>query len=126
MGPPPSSRHLADDPLAPDRPFAVRLLLRAPAGAFAAPELVKSVIDGTVAAFQAHGDRRTVEELAARLAADLDASPEEVTDELLGEGRAVLGTSDRLLHPRGRGVQWNPADDRCLAGEVLTEESASG
>ena len=32
---------------------------------------------------------------------------------------AVLGSTGRLVCMRGTGVQWNPADHRCLAGQVL-------
>lgn len=116
---------LASERLGWNRAFAVRLRVRAPAGTFARPELVKSLVDGTVAAFQAYRDRRTVEEVAARVAGTLDASSQEVAHELLDDRRAALGSTDRLLYLRGRGVQWNLADDRCLAGEVLIEESAS-
>jgi hypothetical protein len=38
----------------------------------------------------------------------------------------VLGAKPRLLHRRGDGVQWAPADELCVAGEVLVAESEDG
>ena len=32
----------------------------------------------------------------------------------------VLGVVPRLVFLRGDAVQWNPGDDWCVAGEVLT------
>ena len=35
--------------------------------------------------------------------------------------RAVLGVTDKLLFPRGDGVQWNPSDQLCLAGRCSSD-----
>jgi hypothetical protein len=48
-------------------------------------------------------------------------TPPEVQALLLDRERAVLGTVPRLLHLRGEGVAWAPADDLCLAGQLLLE-----
>ncbi len=114
------------EPLARGKPFSVRLVLGAPSGQFASPELVKSVIDGTVAAFQAHRDHSTVGELSARLESQLGASAEMLAAALQDRTRAVLGIKDRLLYTRARGVQWSPDDEHCLAGEVLIEPVSGG
>ncbi len=62
--------------------FGVRLLLSGPRVEFAAPELVKSAIDGVVAAFQAHGDRSSVHEIARRISQTVEASAQEVSERL--------------------------------------------
>jgi hypothetical protein len=83
------------------------------------PELVKALIDGTVAAFQAHGSRSSAAEIATRLATATGSPASLIAQALLDDTRAVLGVSDRLVHLRGTGVQWNPADHRCVAGQVV-------
>ncbi len=117
--------NVAEEPLRPQIPFGVRLRLEAPGSEFAAPELVKSVVDGTVAALQAHGDRGTVDDMSTRLAEQLGASGEGLARELLDDRRAVLGVTRRLLYRRAAGVQWDPGDNLCLAGEVLVEPGSA-
>lgn len=46
-----------------------------------------------------------------------------IAQALLDDKRAVLGMTDRLVHLRGSGVQWNPADHLCMAGQVLCREA---
>jgi hypothetical protein len=111
----------ASEPAGAGAPFALFLVLGYPrtAPASAAPELVKVLIDGTVAAFQAHGDRLTLTEIAARLAGATGQPASVIAQALLDDRRAVLGRTGRLVHLRGTGVQWNPADHLCVAGELL-------
>lgn len=108
----------------PDTPFVVSVTVRAPRGTTPVlGGLVKAIVDGVVCAFQAHTDRTNVGELAARVSRTLSVSPEAVEALLLNEDRAVLGAAPRLLHLRGDGVIWAPADDLCVAGELLIEPS---
>lgn len=51
-------------------------------------------------------------------------TPQAVADLLLDDSVAVLGQR-RTVAPYREGVKWDPADDLCLAGEVLTT-SATG
>ena len=98
--------------------------LSAPARSVGAdPERVKALIDGTVAAFQAHGDQASAAVIAARLAIATGQPAGLIAQALLDDGRAVLGVTDRLVYPRGTGVQWNPADHLCMAGQVLCQEA---
>jgi hypothetical protein len=108
----------AGQPVALTERFAVLLTLSHPGtkSAGANPELVKALIDGTVAAFQAHGDRASAAEIAARLAVTTGQSTGLIKQALLDDRRAVLGITDSLVHLRGTGVQWNPADHLCVAG----------
>ena len=41
---------------------------------------------------------------------------------LLDQSAAVLCAVPRLVYLRGAGVQWNPSDDRCVAGELLSAQ----
>jgi hypothetical protein len=102
-------------------PFAVRASIRPPLGG-TAPNLgalVKGVFDGVVCAFQAHMERASAPELAARVSRHVPADPADIEALLVDRTRAVLGTVPRLLHRRGDGVIWAPSDDLCVAGELL-------
>lgn len=110
----------------PDIPFAVRVAVRAPLST--RPTLaraVKGIVDGVISAFQAHIDTSDITELAARVARNLGAAPEDVHALLTSEQQAALGTQPRLLHRHGEGVQWAPADELCVAGELLAETSSA-
>jgi hypothetical protein len=102
-------------------PFGVFLELEAPAGAAAgvAPALLKSLIDGVVSAFQNHLNHETVGDVATRIALAIGEKPAEVVAKLLSDERAVLGSQHQLVYLRANGVQWNPADHLCVAGQVL-------
>lgn len=111
----------------PGAPFSVFLTLGYPMRRpmAANPELVKALVDGTVAAFQAHGNRLTAMELAARVSAITNQPIELVAQNLLDNRRAVLGVTDELVHLRGDGVQWNPSDHQCMAGQILVQPTPS-
>ena len=49
-----------------------------------------------------------------------------IAQTLLNDRRAVLGITDMLVHTRGTGVQWNPADHLCVAGQVLCPQAPGG
>jgi hypothetical protein len=83
------------------------------------PELLKTVLDGVVCAFQTHVDETTVHDMVSRIADELNVDPNDVAQNLLASGRAVLGARHQLLHRRGVGVQWNPSDHLCVAGQLL-------
>jgi hypothetical protein len=107
-------------------PFAVRLRIRAPQQVRPVlGYLVKGVFDGVVCAFRAHTDGSNVAELAARVSRNVPAPPTEIEALLLDLDKAVLGSVPRLLHLRGEGVIWSPADDLCVAGELLAEQPTS-
>jgi hypothetical protein len=108
-------------------PFSVFLTLGYPTGRpiAATPELVKALIDGTVAAFQAHGNRQSVKEVAARVSATTSQPIDLIAETLLDDRHAVLGVVDKLLYPRGDGVQWNPGDQLCMTGQILVQPISS-
>jgi hypothetical protein len=84
--------------------------------------LLKGIFDGVISSFQAHTDTAVLPDVVARLTTVLPADPVEIEELLLDRGRAVLGVVSRLVCLRDVGVQWNPADDRCVAGELLAAE----
>lgn len=110
----------------PDTPFAVRIAVRAPLSTRPTlARVVKGMFDGVISAFQAHGDTGDIAELAARVAGKLGAVPDDVHALLTSEQQAALGTKPHLLQRRGEGVQWAPADELCVAGELLAETSTA-
>lgn len=109
----------------PGAPFAVKIELQPPRKhQRGVGNLVKGTFDGVISAFQAHGNPSVVPEVSARLAAVLPAAPTEIQQYLLDERRAVLGRTARLVDLYREGVQWNPTDHLCVAGELLLAESA--
>jgi hypothetical protein len=86
-----------------------------------APALMKPVFDGVLSAFHSHSGQRT-ELVAEVLARRLNVPARELTRHLLSPSVAVLGVR-QLLWPWRDSVQWNPADERCVAGELLVERS---
>lgn len=79
--------------------------------------LLKPLLDGAVAAFHQH-DGTMQREVADRLAHALEVPYAEVVHYLNESTYAVLGRR-RLLWPWGDSIQWNPADECCVAGELL-------
>jgi len=92
-----------------------------PAGrAYREPRIVaQGLLDGVVCAFQVHWDHRTVDAMASRLAKHIDAPGPAIAAQLVDERRAVLGGLRRLVHARGKGVQWRPDDHLLVAGSLL-------
>ena len=98
--------------------FGLDLVLEVPANVHLnLAAIAKPLVDGVVAAFHNHDDRDSVEVVARRVAAQLDASVDEVRS-LLGESRTSILGARRLLWPWRQGVQWNPADDLCGAFRI--------
>ena len=113
---------VASPPRQPDIPFAVLVTIRAPlSNRPTLGRLVKGIFDGVVSAFQAHGNTSGAAELAALVSRTLQTDLADIQTLLVGQRQAALGTQPRLLHRRGDGVQWSPADDLCVAGELLAE-----
>lgn len=114
---------LADQACPPQAPFAVKVHLRPPLGREPVfGNLVKGVFDGVISAFQAHTDTTVLPDATARIATVIPAEPAEIENHLLDQRRAVLGVSPRLVSPYRGGVKWDPADHRCVAGELLAAD----
>ena len=78
--------------------------------------VVKPILDGVIAAFHGH-DGTDNDRVATHLSGYLGETREQMDRWLLNNQANALGKL-RLIWPRGQGVQWNPADDRCMAVEV--------
>lgn len=115
-----AQRKVAEQSMTSTGRFAIRLTLTCPSAqtTVASPELVKVLFDGTVAAFQSHNDLGSVDEVAARLARITGRRGDLIKELLLERGHAGLG-ADRLVHLRGLGLQWNPADHLLMAAQVV-------
>lgn len=103
-----------------DAPFAVRLQVRPPQRRQPGwGDLMKPLFDGVISAFQAHTDATVLPVVTERLARVVDAEPAEIERHLLEQRWATLGVASRLVSPYREGVKWDPADHRCVAGELL-------
>ncbi len=79
--------------------------------------LMKPVIDGLVAIFHVH-DGQNIKQISQRIGSRLGKNPNSIEEFLSRKDRAILGRR-QLVWLRSSGVQWNPADDYCLATELL-------
>lgn len=84
---------------------------------------IKPIFDGIVSAFHKH-DGSNEDIIVKRLAGLLSVKEEGITDFLHDDVSSVLGTR-KLLWPWRKSVQWNPADDLLVAGQVLLEQNSS-
>ncbi|WP_099023761.1 hypothetical protein [Mycolicibacterium palauense] len=104
----------------PNTAFAVKLRVRPPpTHRRVLGNLMKPFFDGVIAAFQIHSGSVVRPEVTARLADQLEAHPDELSEYLQDDSRAVLGAAPRLVALYRSGVQWNPTDHLCVAGELL-------
>jgi hypothetical protein len=99
--------------------FGMEMTVTAPDGARRSlPALTKVLLDGCIAALHDH-DGTDRDQIASRLAVKAGLDRATVIG-LLEPVGAVLGPR-RLLHRFGAGVQWNPADDRCVSALLRLE-----
>jgi hypothetical protein len=111
--------------LAP-RYFALRLRVQAPTGATYNPAAaVKPLFDGAISAFHAH-DGTDIDTIVARLTSTLGVPTDELTAMLTCEQTKLLGPRRLLWSFGAAGVQWNPRDDACVAGELIWEATPVG
>lgn len=106
-------------PVAVPEEFGLRAILHGPAGELNLLKVIKPLLDGIVAAFQADDGRSPDEGL--RLHAQNAGLPaEESTAMLRDTSRAILGRT-KLLKRDGL---MQPSDDLCMLGEVVREPVA--
>lgn len=79
--------------------------------------VAKPLLDGIICAFHVH-DGTNMSLLSGRLADLTGMDKGTVENMLMDSANSILGKT-RLLHPFGQGVQWNPADDLCMAVKIL-------
>jgi hypothetical protein len=81
--------------------------------------VAKPLFDGVSSALHAY-DGADLDDVSARLAARMDREPQAVRSALAVGRGTVLGPR-MVLHTWGRTVQWNPADDLCMVGEIVAQ-----
>jgi hypothetical protein len=106
-------------------PLALHVVVQAaPGTAVNLAAVAKPIIDGIISSFHSHLDRGSLAELSRRVAAKLGQSVTEVHSFLASNPSDVLGPR-QLLWPWRDSVQWNPADDRCVAIRIQLESAAA-
>lgn len=112
-------RLLAEDPAR----FLVRLKIRdrKPALRTNLATLIKPTLDGIISAFHSHTE--PADQVAQRLAHAGVGQYDPLRTHLADPNWAALG-SRTLVKPFGaHGVQWNPADDYCMAAAVTIDRA---
>lgn len=101
-------------------PFGVRMHVVAPGNASARPAaFVKPLLDAAICALHSYrGDSVQLNDASTRIAALTASTPQIIEDLLISDSVAVLGPR-RTVSPYRQGIKWDPADDLCLAAEVL-------
>jgi hypothetical protein len=110
-----------------DQHFGVSITIRKPHNsALSLASIAKAVLDGVISAFHAH-DGTKLDDVSERLGAKLRMAPADARCLLLDKRRDLLGTR-RLIWPTKKSIQsiqWNPADDRCVAVELLIDDTGT-
>ena len=102
--------------------FGMTLTIHQPPGkALNLTAVIKPLLDGVIAALHSH-DGSALEDLSNRLAGKLATSPSTVARALMDTQSAVLGQR-RLVHPFRHFVQWNSADDRLVAADIVVDRN---
>jgi hypothetical protein len=83
------------------------------------PALVKPLTDGFVSALHFY-EGKQLDEVATRLGTQL-GEPMAVVRALLEQATAAVLGPRAVPYLRGASLQWSPADDRIMAGEVVRE-----
>jgi hypothetical protein len=83
--------------------------------------IIKPLLDGIISAFHSHEGKYRID-VSELLADKLRTDKVEIQNMLSDVQNAVLG-SRNLIHPFGKGIQWNPADDLFMQIEVTINNS---
>jgi len=101
-----------------DQGYGVSIAIRKPANSsLSLASIVKPVLDGVISAFHTHNGTK-LDDVSERLGTKLGIATAEARRLLLDEQLNLLGPRN-LVWPFSKGIQWNPADDRCVAAELL-------
>ncbi len=85
---------------------------------------IKPLLDGIISGFHSHdGTYNSI--VIGRVAQSLGVEVSVIEHMLMDKSIEVLGTRN-LLHPFGKGVQWNPADELCIVAKVVVDECRVG
>lgn len=108
-----------------DGPFGLDIELQVPGRkGLNVASAMKPLLDGFISALHAY-EGTPPEEVVRRLARRLDVDEQSIGRALSNPSGALLRPR-RLVVPRGKGVQWNPADDLCHVCKIrVTYEAAT-
>lgn len=101
------------------KPFEVWLVISAPAQRPPLVEVMKPLIDAFISALHSYQGAQ-LDAVTDRLSARLAIAPDLARSLLLHAETAVLGPR-AVPYLRGDGLQWSPADDLLVAGELRLE-----
>jgi len=105
--------------------YGVEIILQSPQTvAVNLAGVVKPLMDGVLSAFHLH-DGSNMAEVTRRVSKALGTSGQAVAKMLGDEAGAVLGETC-LVRIRSSGVQWCPADDGCVLGEIDLKTVTAG
>ena len=97
--------------------YGVEIVIQSPrTAAVNLAGVVKPLLDGVLSAFHLH-DGSNMAEVTRRVSTALGESEQAVAKMLGDAADAVLGKTC-LVRVRSSGVQWCPADDGCVVGEI--------
>lgn len=85
--------------------------------------VIKPLLDGVIAALHSH-DGSALEDVSNRLADKLATSPSTIARALKETQGACLGQRT-LVRPFQQFVQWNPADDRLVAADIVVDRNTN-
>lgn len=107
-----------------DREFGLTVIIHPPSSdtRLNLASRIKGVFDGVLAGFHQHDG--SAQEIGKILARKINKQPDQILSQLSDGSYNLLGKR-RLVWLRGNGVQWNPADDRCVAGELFLGSNSS-
>lgn len=104
--------------------FGMTVTIHQPRGkALNLPAVIKPLLDGVIAALHSH-DGSALEDVSNRLAGKLATSSNTVARALMDAQHACLGQRT-LVHPFQQFVQWNPADDRLVAADIVVDRNTN-
>ncbi len=102
------------------KPFAMQMRISAPSSIrLNLAKIAKPLLDGFISALHYY-EGKHFDAVVTRTAKKLSDSPEMIGDLLTERQGAVLGPRS-VPHLRGDGLQWSPADDFLIAGEIVRE-----
>jgi hypothetical protein len=114
----PGSIELSGEAPRMDEPFSLTLEVEGPVRRLT-PSLLKCIVDGVVCGLQSQTDQAGAAAVAPLIAGPLGVSADAIAQALTSVEPSALGVRATLVHPRGKGVQWAPDDDRCVAARLL-------
>ena len=104
--------------------FGISIILTVPSSVINVTLLLKPLLDGLISAFHSHTGEK-LEEFSCLLGSILRVEPLAIEPLLLQHQRAILGSRALLSSRKSRsGIQWQPADDLCVACEVFVQRHA--